>query len=223
MNIKDTLPIVADEPRISLVPIFYTNESKALTELVPASQYKRSTLNLKTFSTFSTLNVARKDSKCRTAPAKNHCCCPYILVADDDTFQHLYYKGLFQKALKSEEMSLKSQDLCLCTCFSGEELLEKLNKITECGCGTTRLVIVDYQMGEKELNGVETCIKVRKDGYKGNVLLRTSETEISLKKSHQDLDQLFQENIIDVLVNKSDATFGKKFIQKIVAEAIPSF
>jgi len=115
---------------------------------------------------------------------------------------------------------MKTEDLCLRTCFSGEELLDKLTRVVECGCKSTKLVIIDYQMGDEKLNGVETCIKVRKDGYKGHVLLRTSETEDSLKKNHKDFEQLLQDNIINVLVNKSDASFGNKFIHKLVAEEV---
>jgi len=115
---------------------------------------------------------------------------------------------------------MKTEDLSLRTCFSGEELLDKLSGVVECGCKTTKLVIIDYQMGDKKLNGVETCIKVRKDGYKGHVLLRTSETKDSLKKNHKDFEQLLQENIINVLVSKSDASFGNKFIHKLVTDEI---
>jgi len=99
-------------------------------------------------------------------------------------------------------------------------LLEKLNKVVECGCGATKLVVIDYQMGEKKMNGVETSVKVRKDGFKGYVLLRTSESEENLKKNHEDFGQLLKENVINVLVNKNDASFGKKFIYKLAREEI---
>ncbi len=84
--------------------------------------------------------------------------------------------------------------------------------------GMTRLVIVDYQMGKKKLNGVETSLVVRKDGYKGHLLLRTSETKDSLKENHKGFEQLLQKNVINFLVSKSDVTFGDKFIQRLVSE-----
>jgi len=217
-KIATTLPPVAIEPRIKLVPVFNTNESKAFTELTLNSDSQCSNSNVKTFSAFANLDLPRRDTKSKSMPAQTGCKCPQVIVADDDAFQHLYYKIMFQKASKSEEVSPRSKDLCLRTCFSGEELLVKLNKVQECGCEGTRLVIIDYQMGEKKLNGVDTCIKVRKGGYKGPVLLRTSETRDSLKKIHQDFEQLLEGNIINALINKSDTSFGENIIQKMRAE-----
>jgi len=217
-NNTTTLPLVATEPRVSLVPIFYANESKALTELALTSNPQCSNSNLKTFSTFTHLDLPQNDTKSKSMPAKLRCKCPKVIVADDDAFQHLYYKILFQKV----EIGSQSEYPCFDTCFSGEELLEKLNKAQKCGCETTRLVIIDYQMGEKKLNGVETCIQVRENGYKGHILLRTSESKDSLKTIHKDFEQLFKENIINVLVDKSDASFGESFIQKMRTEEIRS-
>jgi len=207
---------VATEPRVSSIPTFYTNEPRVLTEFASPSQYKRSLPTLKTISTFETLTVSRKDSKSKTLPLKSLCDCPHIIVADDDPFQHVYYRGLLQKALKAEGICIESQDLCLHACSSGEELIKKMNKILKCGCHTTKLMILDYQMGEKNLNGVETSVKVRKDGYDGNLLLRTSETKDSLKKNHQNFELLLKDHVINVLVNKNDMTFGENFIQKLV-------
>jgi len=214
---------IANEPLIPLVPDFSPNESKVLKEICFFSPYKRSKPNPKTFTSFVHSKPPRKNSKHKTVPPRSACECPNIIVADDDPFQHLYYQGLLQRALKSEESPMDSQNLSMHICFSGEELIEKMDKGSKCGCDVTKIVIVDYQMGEKKLNGVETSVKVRKDGYKGHLLLRTSETKDSLKKNHQDFDILLKEKVINVLVDKSDMTFGERFIQRLVSEDMRTF
>jgi len=218
MEINNDSLIVANEPRISFVPFFHTNESKALTWLAGISRHHRFMPNLDTLGKLGAIKLFRKETTSTTAPTKGNCLCAHILVADDDAFQHLYYQGALKNALKSEGISLGSQEICLHTCFSGEELIEKLNIMIKCGCSTTKLVIIDYHMGEKKLNGVETAEQVRKDGYKGLLLLRTGETEASLKENHDDFEKLLQEKTIDALVHKADASFGKKFIHRFVSE-----
>ena len=205
---------VAIEPRVSLIPTFYTNEPRGLTEFASLSKCKRSKPNSKTFSAFPNNNLSQKSFN-KTMPIKSACDCPNVIVADDDPFQHFYYQVLLQKVLKSEEECNKPERLSMHLCFSGEELIEKMDKGAKCGCDMIRLISIDYQMGAKKLNGVDTSVLVRKDGYKGHLLLRTSETEDSLKRIHKDFDQLLKEKRI-MLVNKNDPTFGENFIQGFV-------
>lgn len=202
MESYKSLSAVPLEPHICLVPTFLTNDSQGFSSSLIAPK------SLPDLGTFGLSDVT-KALRANSMPIKSNCTCPGILAADDDLFQHAYYKCLFYTKNKPE-------DHCLQTCFSGEELIESLNKVMECGCGTMKLVITDYQMGEKNLNGVETSVKARKGGYKGPLFLRTSETKDFLKENHEDFELLLKENVINVLVNKSDVSFGQKFIQKVV-------
>ncbi len=91
--------IVANEPRISLIPSFRTNESKALTWLAGISQHHRSLPNLDTLGKLGAIKLFRKETRSSTAPTKGSCLCPHIIIADDDAFQHFYYQNIFENAL----------------------------------------------------------------------------------------------------------------------------
>jgi len=133
------------------------------------------------------------------------------LVADDDYFQHLYYYGLFHKSLDLQVF--EQEDVNVQLSFSGEELLEKLEKIKACGCEKIRLVILDYQMGDDKLNGVATAKKLRETGYGGPVLLRTSEKKEELERKHENFEGLIKDKVIDTIVPKSDSKLGKELIE----------
>ena len=150
------------------------------------------------------LRPGRRSLTSPLLPKGDKCSCPQVMVADDDAFQHLYYRGFFTKMSYFIDLS-----------FSGEELLEKYAKIKN-GCQgcQLKLVIVDYQMGDNKMNGVEVCKKLREIGYKGALVLRTSETEECLKKNHRDFDSLINQRIITTLVSKSDAKGGRKIVDE---------
>lgn len=141
------------------------------------------------------------------------CTCPHVLVADDDNFQHLYYQNLFQRSLDFSELPISRDNLRVKMCFSGEELLEELKDILQCGCSKLMLIITDYSMGNTKLDGINTASKVREAGYEGQVLLRTSETVEFLKSKHLNLDKIVGTRIIDELVSKADFQQGKEVIQ----------
>ncbi len=140
------------------------------------------------------------------------CLCPEILIADDDPFQHIYYKAYFIGGSKEKyETAL---------CFSGEELLEKYAQICQCPgkCGKLRLVIVDYQMGKKKLNGVEVSLKVREKGYSGGLILRSGETKEYLKVNHENFETIIQERTIDVFVSKDNIEEGQKIMSQYLTD-----
>lgn len=97
--------------------------------------------------------------------------------------------------------------------FSGEELLEKLEKIKACGCEKVKLIILDYQMGDNKLNGVATAEKLRENGYKGPTLLRTSEKKEDLYERHTNFDKLVKDKVIDTIIPKNDPKLGKELIE----------
>jgi len=147
------------------------------------------------------------------------CSCPHILIADDDSFQHLYYQSLFQKSLDFEGIFVSRENLRVQLFYSGEELLENYNEIQKCGCNELMMVITDYQMGERKMNGVDTCSKLRNVGYKATLLLRTSESFDDLQKNHSNFQLLIQTNVIDALLEKSNIKGGKEIIQSFMNKA----
>jgi len=138
--------------------------------------------------------------------------CSHVLVADDDAFEHLYLRTLFIKISCLSE--LNHRKLTIDMSLTGEELLEKYAKIKDCECQKLKLAIIDYQMGDRKMNGVEVCLKLRDLGYKGSIILRTSETEECLRKNHKDFDCLIKERIITALVSKCDSEGGRKIVNE---------
>jgi len=138
------------------------------------------------------------------------------LVADDDAFQHLYYSSLFRKnAFEGSSTAGEKQKWSVDFSFCGEQLLEKYVERSECECRQLKLIIVDYQMGEGKLNGIEVCGKLRRMGYKGPLVLRTSESEEFLREKHPEMEG--EEGVITMLVSKNDAEGGKKIIDEFLS------
>jgi len=147
------------------------------------------------------------------------CSCPHILIADDDSFQHLYYQSLFQKSLDFEGIFVSRENLRVQLFFSGEELLESFKKIQECGCTQLVMIITDYQMGSGKLNGVDTCTRLRNTGYQGTLFLRTSESLNDLQQNHPNFSHLLETNIINALLEKGNLKDGKEIIQSCLKTA----
>jgi len=144
-------------------------------------------------------------------------CCPHIIIADDDPFQHFYYQSFFQKTVDLDGFNITKEDLKIELCQSGEELIERCEKVAKCDCGSLVLVITDYNMGIDKINGVETAINVRKVGYNGSVILRTSETKEYLKEKHQDFDDLLIDETVDAYVEKEDLKKVKDIVKECMA------
>jgi len=137
------------------------------------------------------------------------------LVADDNTFQHLYYSSLFRKNTPSgSSTAIEKQKWSVDLSFCGEQLLEKYIKTSECECQQLKLIVVDYQMGKDKLNGIEVCVKLRRMGYKGPLVLRTSEPEELLREKHKEME----EGILTMLVSKNDIEGGKKIVEEFLSE-----
>jgi len=160
------------------------------------------------------------NQNCLVKYALNHtqlkldiCTCSHVSIADDDEFQHFYYQSLFQKSLDLSSIFPDKNDLRLKSCYSGEDLVKNISQMVTCGCKTLRLVITDYNMGHNKLNGVQTAKKLREVGYKGIILLRTSEKRSYLLGQHGDFEKMIEEKVIDVLIDKGDLKKGKEVIQ----------
>jgi len=211
--------LIPTEPKTSHLPLFLSKKSNSFTSNLskvtssstitslecpfPSSPSKSSNkLLLKSFSLTPSRKLSRSD-----------CACAHVLVADDDYFQHLYYYGLFNKSLDLHSIGVEKEDVHIQLSFSGEELLEKLEKIKACGCEKVKLIILDYQMGDDKLNGVATAQKLRESGYRGPTLLRTSEKKEDLCERHENFDILVKDKVIDTIIPKSDSKLGKEMIE----------
>jgi len=151
--------------------------------------------------------------KVNVCSSGSSCNCPTVLVADDDNFQHMYYRVFFERTLNFEGLAINKETFKLHLSFSGEELIAKLAQIKECGCKSLKLIISDYYMGNANISGVTTCLKVREAGYTGTVLLRTSETQEHLKTQHENFVQLLERQVINQVVSKTEVNHGKEVIR----------
>ncbi len=145
------------------------------------------------------------------------CSCPQILVCDDDSFQSMYYKYLFEglrsiSAENSEKSTLRFEIF-----EAGEDLIKRYTKMRECGCNSLMLAITDYNMGHKKLNGVETIMNLRKSGYAGPVMLRTSETKPYLCKRHSNFEEMLEKGFIDYYIEKNNLKRAKEIIQEMTS------
>jgi len=155
-------------------------------------------------------NNTQKVNACSSGSS---CSCPNVLVADDDSFQHMYYRVFFERTLNFEGLAINKETFKLHLSFSGEEMLTKLEQIKACGCKSLKLIISDYYMGNANINGIATCLKVRESGYTGSVLLRTSETQEHLKTQHENFVELLEEQVINQIVSKTEVNHGKEVIR----------
>jgi len=131
-------------------------------------------------------------------------------VANDDTFQHVYYRLFFEK------LHLAKETFKLDLSFSREELLAKLAQIKDCGCKSLKLIISDYRMGNTNIDSVITCLRARETGYNESILLRTSVAQEYLKSQHENLEELLEEEVINQVVSKTEVHQSKDVIQNIL-------
>jgi len=136
-----------------------------------------------------------------------------VLIADDDPFQKFYYQALFARSLDFDLLPLNREEMKIYICSSGEELISQYQKQKNCKCGGKMLVITDYDMGSKNLNGIETIICLRKEGYHGSIILRTSEKKEVLRKLHENFGDMLDSKMIDCFLNKEHSRDTKEMIQ----------
>ena len=196
---RDSSPNVPRETHISRIPIFFNKKS----------------VSLHSNSSFPSIQIANR-SLSEGSTCKKSCQCPNVLVADDDPFEKLYYQMLFKKLSDDEQPQMEKKNLKIQVFNSGEALLKKFTKLSHCECGGQTLIITDYNMGEENLNGVETALNLRKNGYKGVIALRTSEAQDFLRKTHKNLDELFDQKVINCFLEKHSHAKTRDTVQKIL-------
>ncbi len=197
-NKPELFPSVACESQTRKIPVFHVKN------LSIGSQNSLSTLSLKSFSPLQRSQSEDTISSCR---------CPNVLIADDDDFQEFYYQMLFDKTLDYAKLNIDKTEFRFKIFKSGEDLLKSYQKIKKCGCDTLTLVISDYNMGEKNLNGVETAFKLRQMGFSENIALRTSEERDYLCRQHNNLNEMLRLKEIDCILDKTSHANTKKAVE----------
>jgi len=205
-------PAIAHETAISRIPDFAKKVNATINTTFTKLLSSPKQMLASAQSKFKQMDISKAPfaKYLKTPIMGNHQCkCSHILVADDDDFQLMYYQNLFQKSLDFEQIGVKKEEFRYELCSSGEELVEKFIHMQTCTCKKLRVIVTDYQMGEKKLNGFSTSLKLRELGHKGPVLLRTAENKQELIEKHTDL-----EIIIDVVIEKGNIGGGKETIMK---------
>jgi len=201
-TISDYSPKIALEPITNhKIPLFNNNNSRLVVS-------KASSASTNTSTPLINSNLRRSF----TEGELQLCKCPHVLIADDDSFQAFYYQTIFQRSMDFDSFAVKKEDFRLGMYKSGEELLEVYRKTKFCGCGSVLLIITDFNMGEKNLNGIELTCAVRKLDYKGPVMLRTSEKPVDLVKEKIDLEDLLEKKTLDKYVEKQNHAMTKEII-----------
>ena len=197
-------PIVPMEPQIFGVPVFHHGNSSlnfAMNQLTSRS-LRRST-------------EAESCSRRQFSEAST-CECPHILVADDDSFQGFFYETLLLRSINWEDILEGGESLQYELFPSGEELIQRWQRVKACGCGKTALIISDYSMQRNKMNGVETILALREKGYEGPVILRTSEDQDFLLRNHPEFLDLLNSGVISRYVKKQSFKEAKEVIPKLI-------
>lgn len=160
--------------------------------------------------------LSEPTARCEAEERK--CRCPTVLVCDDDSFQHVFYVNFFSKMIDKKKLSKPIKDYKLSLHMSGEDLIEAFKRLKECYCPRPSLVITDYNMGSDKMSGVTTAIELRKAGYDGPILLRTSEDKSGILLQHADFDDLLKEGALNNFLDKSDLKSLKEFVQNCLLE-----
>jgi len=144
-----------------------------------------------------------------------------VLICDDDTFQHLFYQNFFDKIANYDNLSIPKNEFHYDISYSGNELIMKYQKMQKEGIKDPPLVITDYYMGKTNLTGVSTAIELRKIGYKGHIILRTSETREEIIKNNPNFQKLLDEETINCLLDKSNLSASKDILQSYLNKIFP--
>jgi len=173
--------------------------------------------------TSRSLRRAPQKGTCKSLPdilqSGSTCQCPHILVADDDPFQSFFYETLFLQSISWEEILESKESVKFEIFTSGEELIQKYQRMQACGCGKIALVISDYNMGYRRLSGVDTILALRKKGYTGPVVLRTSEDKDYLMSEHPNFEEMLENEVITNYVKKQSFKEAKEVITNLIKKS----
>ncbi len=206
-NIEGSLS-VATESQILEIPLFLHKPSPALQKY---NLFTHSPPNLsETTTSPKNGDFAQKD-----------CECPNVLIADDDPFQKFYYQTLFHRSINFDDLDIEKENFAMEVFECGEDLLKSFDLLSNCPCHRGCLfVILDFNMGETKMNGLETALKLREKGYEKKIVLRTSESEEDLRKKFVDWDEIIKEETITRVLEKSNHSETKEVIHDLLKTAL---
>lgn len=204
-NEMDENLTICNEPQPNQVTIFKTQS-------LPYQQTTQTFVNElpKTSKTYPQIPTINKiDSETLDFPLKG----PYdVMVCDDDPFQHLYYESFFEKkTLSSSDLSINPQKIKLDLSYSGTELLMRFTETSRASVRHPKIVITDLDMGSDQISGIDTAQKLRAAGYKGTIIMRSSEPESSFMSLYSDL---IKNGVIDFYSEKSNFAGFKEIMNK---------
>lgn len=203
----DSSPKVPSEPSSSTISNFRMNESLF-------ARYQRAYSDPQPRRLIRPLPIPNRLDQSTDNGAS--CKCPHVLISDDDPFQEFYYQNLFQCSLCFDGLNIEKKDFRLKMFSSGEELVTYFSEICSCTCGTLTMIITDYSMGIGKMNGVETLLAIREKGFKGPIILRTSEDREALNKLHGNFENLLETKEIECLLNKQNHLETKSTIYELL-------
>mmetsp|Transcript_26319 Transcript_26319/g.23194 ORF Transcript_26319/g.23194 Transcript_26319/m.23194 type:complete len:218 (+) Transcript_26319:69-722(+) len=184
-------------------------------------QITKGSLQVYNLENVKSLNCLTKYSDASTSPSTPTCKCPHVMIADDDKFQHLYYQSFFSRSANFDSTKVNKNDFRFDFSFTGDELIKKYQKLRgSCVWGRPLMMILDFNMGKNAMNGILTAIKLKELGFKGPIILRTSDSYETLIKSHKNLDKLLQSKIIDRVLGKDDLQETKITLQEYLDELL---
>ena len=144
---------IASEPTINRIPTLHYDPSEFLHDsgFHPISpRHRKAASTLKGFRSQPVLPTSSKK-----------CACPHILICDDESFQHLFYANFFSHMIDYHTINIPKEELKISMHTSGEDLINNFQKMISCGCGKLKLVITDFYMGSRNMNGMETVLKLQ--------------------------------------------------------------
>jgi len=193
---------------------------EGLIKRLPIFNSKRSTFSRKILSS-NALPVHRPSKSSYSSSIGrslgNLCSCPHVLIADDDNFQEFYYTTLFSKSIDFDALPIEKRNFRVKVVKSGEELLEEYNEMRFCcNCHSLAMVITDYDMGRYKKTGVATALELRRLGYRGPLMLRTSETREYLIEHHPNFEEMIERRTIDYYIEKSAHIKMKQVFEKVL-------
>ena len=205
---SNTLLSIPEETLASHIP-FFAHKTLSPTQL-PLKKIKP--LNS---ATFTRTELYTPLADCKTPCS---CDCLNVLICDDDPFQAFYYQTMFRMSMDFSDLAVEKRNFRFEVVPSGESLLKRYHKLASCNCNIASqlLIISDFNMGQNNMNGIETVLKLRKDGFDGNIILRTSETKEELRAKYKDFDTLIEKNIINFYIMKDDHNLIKNKIHGLL-------
>ena len=142
------------------------------------------------------------------------CSCSDILIADDDEFQHQFYKIFFSKTINFSKSAIKTELIKIDYSLGGTDMCRQYTQMKNCSCPRKpKMAIIDYTMGPESLDGVDSARRLRELGFTGTIILRSSDSQSDIKFNHTDFDHLIKTEKINSYVSKANLIAGKQEIQ----------